>query len=330
MIENKKSLILLVLKTLEEYSDEDHFLTQQEIADRIYRDYGIEFERKSVGSSLAMLGELGYDVNKGPRGGFALLSRSLDRSEADFIVDAIFSSKIIAAKDAKQMAQDVYSVFSKYQKKNYSYIHKTSEISRTSNSEVLYNVSLIHEAMKRSKRVGFNYLTYDSNGREIARNGGYEYIVSPYYLINNFGHYYLLCNYREKYRPLQVFRLDYMTSIRIKEDWPLKEMRSLKGLPKDFSIAKYMNDHIYMLDGGTIEAVIEFDDVSGISIAKDWFGERAKIKTQNGKPTTRITCNETSLYYWALQYADCAKVVSPSSFANEIKEGLKRALKRYE
>lgn len=154
MIENKKSLILLVLKTLEEFSDEDHFLTQQEIADRIYQDYGIEFERKSIGSSLAMLGELGYDVNKGPRGGFALLSRSLDRSEADFIVDAIFSSKSIAAKDAKQMAQDVYSVFSKYQRKNYSYIHKTSEISRTSNSEVLYNVSLIHEAMKRGKGSG--------------------------------------------------------------------------------------------------------------------------------------------------------------------------------
>lgn len=129
---------------------------------------------------------------------------------------------------------------------------------------------------------------------------------------------------------MQVFRLDYMTNIQIKEDWLLKEMRSLKGLPKDFSIAKYMNDHIYMLDGDTIEAVIEFDDVSGISIAKDWFGERAKIKTQNGKPTIRITCNETSLYYWALQYSDCAKVVSPLPFANKIKEGLKRALKKYE
>lgn len=33
MIENKKASILLILKVLQEYSDEDHFLTQQDIID---------------------------------------------------------------------------------------------------------------------------------------------------------------------------------------------------------------------------------------------------------------------------------------------------------
>lgn len=330
MIENKKSLILLVLKTLEEYSDEEHFLTQQDIADKIYECYGVEFERKSIGSSLSILDELGYDINKGPRGGFALLSRNLDQSEADFIIDAIFSSKSISGKDARQIAKDVYSCFSKYQRKDYSYIYKTSEINRTDNHEVLFNVSLIHEAIKQSKRVGFNYLTYDSSGNKVTKNGNYEYIVSPYYLINNFGRYYLLCNYREKYRPLQIFRLDYMVNIQIKEDWPLKELKSLKELPKDFSITKYINDHIYMLDGDSIDAVIEFDEINGLSIAKDWFGDKAKIKVKNNKPTVEITCNETALYYWVMQYSDCMKVISPSSFAIKIKEGLEKALKRYE
>lgn len=223
MIQNKKSSILLILKVLEEYTDENHYLTQKEIVDKVNQLYGIEIERKSVGSSLMLLEELGYDINKGSKGGFALLTRSFDLTEASFLIDAIFSSRSIDGKKAKKIANEVSNCFSKYQRKDYSYIYKSSEINRTINNEVLYNISIIHEAMKTGKRVGFQYLAYDKNGKETTRRDGYEYIVSPYYLINNFGRYYLLCNYREKYRALQTFRVDYMINVKIKEDWNIKE-----------------------------------------------------------------------------------------------------------
>lgn len=84
MIQNKKSSILLILKVLEEYTDENHYLTQKEIVDKVSQLYGIEIERKSVGSSLMLLEELGYDINKGSKGGFALLSRTFDLTEASF------------------------------------------------------------------------------------------------------------------------------------------------------------------------------------------------------------------------------------------------------
>ena len=41
-------------------------------------------------------------------------------------------------------------------------------------------------------------MTYDKNGNLVPRFNGYEYQVSPYYLINNFGRYYLL-GYRRRY-----------------------------------------------------------------------------------------------------------------------------------
>lgn len=71
MIENKKASILLILKVLEEYSDEDHFLTQQDIIDKVDELYGIELERKSVAFFISLLQELDYDINKSPRGGYA-------------------------------------------------------------------------------------------------------------------------------------------------------------------------------------------------------------------------------------------------------------------
>jgi predicted DNA-binding transcriptional regulator YafY len=329
MLPNKKSSILLVLKVLEEYTDEEHYLTQQEIADKIYQVYDIELERKSVGSSLSMLEELDYDIDKGPKGGFALLSRTFDQTEASYLIDAIFSSRSIDGRQAKKIADQVSSCFSKYQRKDYSYIYKSSEINRTDNKQVLYNISVIHEAMKQGKRVGFQYLAYDAEGNQTVRRDGYEFIVSPYYLINNFGRYYLLCNYREKYRALQTFRIDYMVNIQIKDDWPIKNMNDLEEGPKDFSISKYLNDHIYMFGGDVIEAELELDGDWGILIVKDWFGENAKLSHKDGKAYIKVKCNEMALYYWIMQYSDCVKVISPASLIEKTKEGLQKALERY-
>ena len=262
---------------MEEYTDENHYLTQQEILDKIYQNYDIELERKSVGSSLSLLEELDYDIAKGPRGGFALLSRTFDETEATYIIDALFSSKSIDSRQAKKISEEVSSCFSRYQKKDFSYIYKTSEINRTENKQVLCNISIIHEAMKQNKRVGFQYLGYDKNGNAEERMNGYQYIVSPYYLVNNFGRYFLLCNYREKYRPIQIFRVDQMVNPVIKDDWPIKQLKDLKDAPKDFSITKYLNEHIYMFDGETVDAEIKLLGEWGVSILKDWFGDNAKM-----------------------------------------------------
>ena len=178
--------------------------------------------------------------------------------------------------------------------------------------------------------MGFQYLAYDIDGNQTVRRDGFEFIVSPYYLINNFGRYYLLCNYREKYRALQTFRVDYMVNIQIKEDWPIKKMENLENGPKDFSISKYINDHIYMFGGETIEAELELDGDWGILIVRDWFGENAQISPKNDKLYVKIKCNENALYYWIMQYSDCVKVISPTSFVEKIKEGLKKGLERYE
>ena len=330
MIQNKKGSILLVLKILEEYTDDNHYLTQPQIASKISQLYGIDLERKAIGSSLQLLEELDYDIVKGPKGGFALLSRTFDPSEASFLIDAIFSSKSINGKEAKRMAEEVSSCFSKYQRKDYSYIYKSNEINRSTNKTALYNVSIINEAISKGKRVGFQYLTYDKNGNEIYRNDGYEHIVSPYYLINNYGRYYLLCNYREKYRPLQLFRIDKMANIVIKDDWPIKQLKDLKDGPKDFSIAKYLNEHVYLFNEEVIDAKIILDGEWAIEIVKDWFGDNAKIHFKDEKIIATIKGDEKALYYWIMQYSDCVTVLSPLSLVEKIKKGLIDATRRYQ
>lgn len=328
MIENKKASILLILKVLEEYSDEDHFLTQQDIIDKVNQLYGIELERKSVAFSISLLQELDYDINKSPRGGYALLSRDFDCTEIRFITDAIFSSKSISGKQALKLTNKLNSSLSKYQRKNYDFIYKSGDVNRSSNNEVFYILELIEEAKRRGKRISFQYLSFDEKGSKNIRRDGFRYIVSPYYSVNNNGRYYLICNYREKYRAIQSYRIDYMINARIEEDWPIKPIESLKEL-EGFDIAKYLNENIYLLAGEVINAEIELKDESSIQFVIDWFGSNAKIHKKDDKILVNIRCNESALFYWCMQYSECTKVISPESLKQRIIQEAQSILEKY-
>lgn len=328
MIQNKKASIILILKILEEYSDEEHFLTHKQIIDYVYRDYNIELERKSVAYSLNLLIELGYDIVKSPKGGYALFSRLFDRSEITFLSDAIFSSKVIPGKNAILLCKKINSVLSKYERKDYSYIYKSDEINRTNNKEIFYNIELIHEAIVKKKRIGFQYITYDENGNAIPRMDGYHFKVSPYFLVNNFGHYYLLANYREKYKPIQVYRLDYIVNIEILNDDKYKSLNEI-GTLKNFKIYQYLNEHIYLFGSEVLEATLEILNPYAIQYLYDWFGNNLKILKKDDKLITKIKCSEDALFYWVLQYGKNFKVLEPTSLIERIKSYHKEEIQKY-
>ena len=329
MIQNKKASILLILKVLEEYSDEDHFLTQQEIIDKIYENYGIELERKSISFSISLLQELNYDINKSPKGGYALLARDFHNSQIRYIVDSLFSSKCITAKEATSLSKKLNSHLSRYQRKEYNYIYKADSINRTDNKEIFYTLELIEEAKRLGKRISFQYLTFDENGKPYTKMDGYRYIVSPYYSVNSAGRYFLICNYREKYRAISSFRIDYMINPKIEEQWAIKPIDSLEGM-KDFDIAKYLNDNIYILDGDVIKATIEIEEPNYVQFVVDWFGKSAKVYKKDNKLYADIRCNERALFYWYMQYSECVTIVSPKSLIDKVKGEAERILKKYE
>ena len=329
MIENKKASILLILKVLEEYSDEDHFLTQQDIIDKVDELYGIELERKSVAFSISLLQELDYDINKSPRGGYALLSRDFDNSEIRFITDALFSSKCLNGKQAADLSKKLNSCLSKYQRKDYNFIYKSNEINRSENKEVFYTLELIEEAKRRGKRISFQYLTFDENGKPITKRDGFRYIVSPYYSAKSGGRYFLICNYREKYRSITWFRIDYMINPKIEDEWPIKPLESLEGM-KNFDIAAYLNDNIYLLDGDVIKATFRIDWPNAVQYIVDWFGKNARVYKKDDLLYADIKCNESALFYWYMQYSETFTIVSPQSLIDRAKTEAERILKKYE
>lgn len=58
----KKLMILNILDILRKYTDEDHRLSQKEIADILKSEYQMSADRKAIRRNLLNLMDCGYDI----------------------------------------------------------------------------------------------------------------------------------------------------------------------------------------------------------------------------------------------------------------------------
>ena len=329
MFEKKKAMFY-ILDILREYSDENHLLTQKEIHDKLLNIYGVEIERKTISTTIDLLEDYGYDINKGSNGGYYLGEREFNENEIRYIVDAIYSSRSITGRQANDICKKLYSSLSTYEQKDYSkYIHKINEINRTENEEIFLNIEIINEAIRKKKKISFTYLKYNDSGKLVPRNNGYRYTVSPYFLINSFTDYYLISNIDTDDKHT-AFRVDFMKGVEI-TNIKAKPRDNVIDLGNDFSIPNYINDHIYVVGEKIDEFKIEINNSeTAMNYVFDWFRKQAKVTKKDGKIIATIKSDSAAFFYWALQYQNHIKVISPKYMVDRIKKSLKESLDKYD
>ena len=305
---NKKLSILYVLEILKEYTDENHYLTQNEILKKIYSIYGMTCERKSIGANIDALIDFGYDIVKVPRKGCYLAERTIEPSEVSFIVDALFSSKSLSSQHSKDLALKISSLLSTYQRKQYNYVYKSGEINRTNNKELFYNIEIIHEAIEKKKQIQFNYNRFYYKGKNKSKK---SYIVNPYFLINSQGKYFLVCNY-DYFDEIGNYKLDRICNIKIL-DSDAKPITKVKGFEKGIDITKYANENIYMFATQSITAKIKIYNDWATAYVDEWFGKNARFYEKGNEIFAEIEANESSLVYWCLQYGQVVELLEPLS-----------------
>lgn len=323
----KKEVIILIYRILVEYTDEDHYLTQQQIIDKLANIYNVNIERKTVAYSIKLLQDLDYDIVKGEAGGYALYQRPLENNEIKFINDALFSSRVITGKQAIEISNKLNAFLSKYQRKKYTYLYKSTDLNRTDNNNVFLNLELIEEAIEKGKKISFQYSTYDETCKPALRFNGFRFILSPYFLVNNFGKYYCLGHYKDNYHPLQNYRLEYMVDVKIEDD-SLIPIKTVKGL-ENFEITKYLNEHIYIFSSEVITAKFEILESFAGQYVTEYFGNNVKFYQENDKTYVKVKCSYDALFYWILQYSYCIKVIEPTKLITRLKEFFETESKKY-
>ena len=160
--EPKKLALLRILEILRRYSDADHPLTQENIAERLSRGYGIELERKAVSRNLSLLREAGADIEAGP-GGCWLAGREFEDSELHLLIDGVLCSRHITATHSKDLIERLCGMSNIYFKSGTRNVYSVNDWSKTDNQALFYNIELIDEAIEQGKQVHYNYNKYEAD-----------------------------------------------------------------------------------------------------------------------------------------------------------------------
>ncbi len=324
-----KAMPFYILRILAEYSDADHPLTQKEIIDKIkLYDPMLEPERKSVGANIKLLRMLGYGIERSVsnKPGFYLLNRDFEPYEIRCLVDALFSSKSIDGNSSYKLSEKLVSYLGKYERKDYNYIRKSEEITRTS-QDVFLPMDIVLDAINRGKKVSFRYFaTCDENGNITEKYQGYRYKVSPYHIVHSDGNYYLICNVKAESNSLSHFRLDRIREARIEES----EATPIEVVAEGFDVTDYINEHVYFLNENVVDAVLEPKRPQDALQILDRFGEEAKKEKVDGKLRFHLRCDEWALVYWIMRYSSEVKVIAPSSTRAILKGLAEKMMEEYE
>ena len=314
--------LLRILQILEQYSDSDNPLKQEDIANYLDKDYGIIIERKAVGRNLSLLKEAGYDILSDRRGSY-LASREFDDSELRLLIDGVLASRHITARHSKELIEKLCSLSNKYFRSHVKNIWSVNEWSKTDNQALFYNIEIIDTAIEQGKQITFSYNKYGAD-KKLHKTSDQR--ATPYQMILHNQRYYLIaCN--EKWKNLGHYRLDRITDIWLTDD-PATPLRSLPGHENGIDYKEYATSLPYMFTDKP-ESVEFLAEPVIIDQIVDWFGDNARIEQSGERLRVSVKVSPNAMEYWAMQYLNFVEILSPVSLRSRIAANLEAARGKY-
>ena len=321
-LEPKKLALLRILQILEQYSDCDNPLKQEDIANYLDKDYGIVIERKAIGRNLSLLKEAGYDIASDRRGSY-LAERTFDDSELRMLIDGVLASRYITAKHSKELIERLCLLSNKYFRSHVKNIWSVNEWSKTDNQALFYNIEIVDAAIEKKKQIAFCYNKYGAD-KKLHKTSDQR--ATPYQMILRNQRYYLIaCN--EKWKNLGHYRLDRITDIRLTDE-PATPLRSLPGHESGIDYKEYATSLPYMFTDKP-ERVEFLADPVIIDQIVDWFGDNAHVEQSGDKLKVSVKVSPMAMEYWAMQYLNFVEILSPVSLRSRIAANLEAARGKY-
>lgn len=323
--EPKKLALIRIWQILHQYSDYDHPLTQDDIAEYLEKEYGIVIERKAISRNISLLKEADVDIES-RRAGSYIASRKFEDSELRLLIDSVLQSKYITAHHSTDLIKKLCALSNKYFRSHVKNIYSVNEWSKTENQSVFYNIEVVDNAIEEGKQVQFDYNKYDIEGN--LQKSSFQR-VSPYQLILHNQKYYLM-GYSDYWGNMVFHRLDRITNMRI-YDKPTTPLQSVKGYENGIDYKQLATTMPYMYTDKP-ERIEFIADEYVIDQLYDWFGKDirlSKVADTDGKVKVSLFASPNAMEHWATQYLNYVEITTPQHLRERIRESLKNGIEKY-
>jgi len=315
---NSKLKLLLLLKLLNKYSDEDHPLSAAKLC-RLLNDEGINTDRKTIYRDIEALTEFGIDIiyTRLPKQGFFIAKRSFELAEVRLLMDAALTAPFITNKKTEDLTKKLCELLSCYQAEQVLNQIYVKERVKFENEEIYYNIDTINRAISENRKIRFFYHHRIIIDRTVQYDRGREFIISPYSLIWENDKYYLVGNY-EKYDSISNYRLDRMKSVCVTQlaSRPFNEVCEYNDC---FDSADYTKKTFNMYNGKCEQIILRCSN-NLLDTIVDKFGSETEFSCHDNNAFT-VCANvfvSEGLIEWLMQYGDRIIVLSPQNLKDEM------------
>ena len=330
-----KMRLLYIARILYEESDAEHYFTTNQLRQLLLDRYGIESHRQTIPTDMEALRSIGMNVREylGTQKRYWLEDRTLTVPEVKLLIDAVNSSRFITKKKSVELQDKLLRFVSCYEaeglKRNISVEHRV----KRDNEQIYRIIDAVNNAINQGKKISFRYFKYDTNKRPKLRNGGEPYVFSPHQLVWN-GDFYYVVGVNED-GEVRIFRLDRM------EGRPQILDALAKGLPRGFSMSKFLNTTFRMFGTGftTVTLLCDNDVVDSIL---DRFGKSVEIQPVDethfrnsedivpvGPDRFRIVVDvavSNVFYGWVFGFGGKVKIEGPEEVKEEYQKMVRKAV----
>lgn len=318
-VRNKQRLIRL-FKYLYRETDEEHPVTTNELVE-IFTEASANAARKTVKDDIDVLVAEGYDIVtiKSYYNAFFMASREFELPELKLLIDAVSSSRFISKAKCDQLIWKLSHLTSKYEAEKLVRHLYTAGRMDSENGNVYYDVDLLTDAINSDQKVTFQYLDYTIDKHRILKHDGEIYVVSPYALLWDDNHYYMV-GYLDKRAEVNVFRVDRIANLNRSSEPAVIQ-------PKDFNLDNFAKKVFKMYPGDQQEVVLECAAETMKSVI-DHFGEDVetwRISQTHFRLRTMVSISPT-FYGWLFQFSGKMRPLSPEPVVDEYRKMLETAL----
>lgn len=316
----QKIKLLCILEILKTYTDEAHPLGATEICDKLSELYDINSERKSIYDDIAVLEDFGIDIimTRSPKFGYFIGSREFDLPEVSLLIDAVESANFITPKKTQQLLKKLGGLLSNWQAKDINKRVFIENRNKCDNEEIFYTIDSINNAMNAHKRIELTYIRRSLGDNNRICENVRELSVSPYALLWENDHYYLVGNI-DKYDNLVHLRLDRMKKVTVTKE-PIRHFSEVSEYKAFFDIADYSRKTFNMF-GGELKTIELKCKISMLEQVVDRFGDKLYLRP-NGDDTFTFTTKANishGLISWLLQFGGDIEAISPIELRDDIK-----------
>ncbi|MBU7006865.1 helix-turn-helix transcriptional regulator [Phosphitispora fastidiosa] len=318
MTEDRKGRNRDRIKALEEifrdcYTADREISMSQIIEQLILR--GISAERRTIYSDIDLLNEIwDYNIERTYRKYKVTRGSGFNEEELQIIIDALLSARFISRENTRELINKLQDTLAVKKEKGALNKIRVQERVKYSNRAIKENISRINEAMRKNKKIGFEYWKYMMGPEpEMVRK---DCLASPYGVAWYEDFYYMLGNYQEK--RLSYYRIDRMNNVVITEE-PRASLYEVMGRHEQLNIGDLLSKLVSPASGDETGISLRVDKAY-LAQVRDKFGDRIRVRDENSREAkVDVTViNNKKLIPWILSFREGVEVLYPRELRERI------------